>query len=74
LNGLNGVPEDVTVRVDIYGLSLRLECGEQYAFVIAEDCEYHYTALMEKYVILLPYLFIYETIQRHMREQIVFRK
>jgi hypothetical protein len=30
-------PEDVTVGVSIYGFSLRLECGEQYAFVIPED-------------------------------------
>jgi hypothetical protein len=28
------IPEDVKVGVGIYGLSLRLECGEQYAFVI----------------------------------------
>jgi hypothetical protein len=34
LNGLMKIPEDVIVGFGIYGLSLRLECGEQYAFVI----------------------------------------
>jgi hypothetical protein len=33
-------PEDVKGGVGIYGLSLRLECSEQYAFVIPEDWEY----------------------------------
>jgi hypothetical protein len=33
MNGLTKFLEDVTVGVGIYGLSLRLECGEQYAFV-----------------------------------------
>jgi hypothetical protein len=42
MNGLTKFPEDVTVRVGIYGLSLRLECGEQYAFVIPEECEHHF--------------------------------
>jgi hypothetical protein len=37
LNGLTKFPADVTVGVGIYGLSLRLGCGEQYAFVIPED-------------------------------------
>jgi hypothetical protein len=31
-------PEDVAVGVGIYDLSLRLECGKQYAFVLPEDC------------------------------------
>ncbi|PNF13889.1 hypothetical protein B7P43_G11306 [Cryptotermes secundus] len=34
LNGLMKFPEDVTVGVGIYGLSLRLECGGQYVFMI----------------------------------------
>jgi hypothetical protein len=42
LNGLTKFPEDVTVGVSIYGLSLRPECGEQYAFVIQEDCEHQF--------------------------------
>jgi hypothetical protein len=42
LNGITKFPEDVTVGVGIYGLTLRLECGEQYAFVIPEDCEHHF--------------------------------
>jgi hypothetical protein len=41
-NGLTKFPEDVTVGVGIYGLSLRLECGEQYAFVFPEDCEHQF--------------------------------
>jgi hypothetical protein len=32
----------LTVGVGIYGLSLRLECGKQYAFVIPEYCEHHF--------------------------------
>jgi hypothetical protein len=32
--------EDVTIGVGIYGLSLRLECGERCAFMIPEDCEH----------------------------------
>jgi hypothetical protein len=39
LNGLKKFSEDITVGVGIYGLSLRLECGEQYVFVIPEDFE-----------------------------------
>jgi hypothetical protein len=39
LNGLTKFPEDVTVEVGIYGLFLRLECGEECAFVIPEDLE-----------------------------------
>jgi hypothetical protein len=35
-------PGPVTVGIGIYGLSLRLECSEQYAFVIPEDCEHHF--------------------------------
>jgi hypothetical protein len=42
LNGLTKFPEDVTVGVGIYGLSLRLECGEQYAFVIPENCGHNF--------------------------------
>jgi hypothetical protein len=42
LNGLTKFPEDVTVGVGIYSLSLRLECSEQYAFVIPVDCEHHF--------------------------------
>jgi hypothetical protein len=38
--GLTKFPEDVTVGAAIYGLSLRLEWGEQYGFVILEDCEH----------------------------------
>jgi hypothetical protein len=30
-------PEDIIVAVGIYGLSLRLECGDQYVFVFLED-------------------------------------
>jgi hypothetical protein len=39
---LTKFPEDVTVGVGIYSLSLRLECGEQFAVVIPEDCEDHF--------------------------------
>jgi hypothetical protein len=40
---LNGLTKfTATVGVGIYGLSLRLECGEQYAFVIPEDCEHNF--------------------------------
>ncbi|PNF30236.1 hypothetical protein B7P43_G01249 [Cryptotermes secundus] len=41
LNDFTKFPEDVALGVGIYGLSLRLECGEQYAIVIPEDCERH---------------------------------
>jgi hypothetical protein len=34
--------KDITVGVGIYGLSLRLECDEQYAFVIPKDCQHHF--------------------------------
>jgi hypothetical protein len=42
LNGLMKFPEDVTVGVAIYGLSMRMECGKQYVFVIPEDCEHQF--------------------------------
>jgi hypothetical protein len=42
LNGLMKFPEDVTVGVGIYGLSLRLKFGEQYAFLIPVDCEHNF--------------------------------
>jgi hypothetical protein len=50
LNDLTKFPEDVTVGVSIYGLSLRLECGKKYAFVIPEGDAGHYHCIDARFV------------------------